>query len=516
MFSCLTARLLYLCQNEALAQTALRQTSYTLTVGSGRGTITDCNGLPLTDTESALMATALPDSDGLPALLSLLEEDERTAAITDAASGTPILAELPADADTSTLPDDIKVFTATRRYGETTLAAHLIGYLDGDGSGAAGLEKSYQEILANSGIQYTVTYATDALGQTVSGGEVAVTETAATAGLQLTIDSRIQAIVEEEGSTIEKGAVVVLEVDTGKIRGCASFPDFSPNAVAEVLESTDAPLFNRAFAAYSVGSVFKTVTTAAAYLSGLSGFTADCTGEITVAGRVFHCHNEEGDGALSIKTALTKSCNPFFIQLGAEIGETLLLQTASDLSFGKAFTVALGMDTAAGSLPQSPLLEAELANLSFGQGELSATPVQIALMMAAVANGGKTPCPSLVEGITDGSGNITEEWESTPPVYALTEEVAAAVAEDLISAVAENPESLAASEIVTIAGKTGTAQTGQYDETGEEYCNGWFAGFFPAESPKYAAVVLCEECISGNLDAAPVFRRIAERIADEV
>lgn len=509
--SILVTRLAWLTGQPTLSQAAARQTGYTLSVGENRGSITDRNGEPLTGSESNILAAVSPNSPGLPALLALLTDAERERVRFALAEGVPVLAKLPDGADTSVLTEDILLLSVPERYADTQLAAHLIGYLNGEGQGVSGLEKSYDSLLFGSGEKTQITFPADALGGLLAG-QPQVRTTAETAGLRLTIDKTVQQIVEEEGSTIAKGAVVVMDPKTGELLASASFPTYAPGRLAESLSDPDAPLINRAFSAYAVGSVFKTVTTAAAYLAGEAELSYTCTGGITVVDRIFHCHQLAGHGLLDLTAALRESCNPYFIALGAEVGDTLLLQTASDLSFGKSFTLAPGLETAAGLLPQGTLTPAALANLSFGQGELSATPVQLALMMSAVVNDGKTPAPVLVKGTTDEDGNLTPVSETQPPVLAFSAEQATAVRQALIAAIAENEDALAASSRVAVGGKTGTAQTGRYDADGNELCNGWFVGFFPADEPRYVVSVLCEESESGNKDAAPVFRRIAERI----
>lgn len=508
--SVLAARLAWLTGSERLAEAAARQTSYTLSAGESRGSITDRNGEPLVEEETAELAAVPPDSPGLPALLSLLSDTERRRVQSAAAEGKPVLARLQKGADTSALPEDILLLTTPVRYGEGQLAAHLIGYTDSEGHGVAGLEKSYDDLLYHSGEETRVTFYSDGVGRLLAV-QPQVTVTAETAELRLTIDKTIQRIAEEEGGAIKKGAIVVMEPQTGELLASVSLPGYSPDRLAESLSDPAAPLVNRAFSAYAVGSVFKTVTAAAACIAGEEGLFYTCTGSITVENRAFHCHQTAGHGALDLTAALRESCNPYFIALGERVGGTLLLRTASDLSFGKSFRLAPGLETAAGLLPQEEPAPAGLANLSFGQGELSATPIQLALMTSAVVNGGKTPIPMLVAGITDGEGSFIPS-ERQPPVLALTQKQAETIRLALVAAIAENENALARSERVTVGGKTGTAQTGQYDENGNELCNGWFVGFFPAESPRYVVSVLCEESESGNKDAAPVFRRIAERI----
>lgn len=502
--------------SEELEETAQSQSSYTLTFDHTRGQIYDCRMLPLVDQEEEYVAACLPTPENMAALpksASLAAEEGTISELME--TGRPFLAK-------STLPKlnipNVKVFPVKKRYSIDQPARHIIGYLDDTRQGVTGIEKAYNDFLDEEAAVSSVTYKVDGRRNPLLGSDEQVNlAPVQTRGVVLTIDKRIQKVVEEVGQELlDKGAIVVMEPKTGKIRAIASFPQYKVYDLASaVKDSENSPMLNRAFSAYNVGSTFKIVTSAAALTQGISAYTEFfCAGKVDVLTQTFKCHNENGHGMLDLKGALEASCNPYFIQLGQMINKDLFLNMAKDLSFGKATTFADGMSTVKGYVPTKDELynPAAVANFSFGQGTLMATPVQVARMVCAVVNGGSTPEASLVEGTTLDGKLISERSEAAAPVKAMSESIAEVIRQDLVSSVMEEPNQNAKPQYVTAGGKTGTAQTGQIKEDGEELLQGWFAGFFPAEDPEYVVVVLSEDASSGNQDASPVFREIADRL----
>ena len=189
-------------------------------------------------------------------------------------------------------------------------------------------------------------------------------------------------------------------------------------------------------------------------------------------------------------------------------------ELAFDLGFGRETHLCSGMTSSAGVLPTAGelMIPAELANFSFGQGKLTASPVQITQLTCAVANGGKMPMLRLIKGITiDGRDTANEK----PPQLScvMDEETALSLKKMMMHAVRDNDNSNAKASGVIVGAKTSTAQTGRFDEDGNELCHAWITGFFPAEKPAYAVTVLIEDGGYGNDAAAPVFREIAEKIS---
>ncbi len=511
-------RLYALSSSESLAAAANRQGTKTLTVYQTRGQIYDCNYQKMVNTEKGYIASVLPSPSAANLLLDYVPTLKRSAVLEKLQKGvlftTPLERPLPNDTV------ELHSFPYHKRYADKQTAVHIIGHLtNGNLDGGYGIEKAYNEFLKEHSTKATITYYLDALGRSIPGKQPKISlETEAVGGVVLTLDSRIQAICEEVGEKrLTKGAIVVMTPD-GRIKAVACFPAFSPNTLTEDLaDRENQPMFNRAFGSYNVGSTFKISTAVAALESGISpSLSYCCTGEINVNGQIFKCHKHEGHGVLNMKQAMAESCNPYFISLGLKLSKEKLYQTAKDLSFSKAAEPAPGFSSQAGYLPtvQELASPADVANFSFGQGLLMATPIQLTQMMCSIVNGGKTPTPKLVEGLTEDGKALSEINPSSPAVNAMKSETAAKIKEFLIYGVMTKANQYAKPLHTTAGGKTATAQTGNY--IGDEEINqGWFCGFFPAEAPAYVVTVLYENAESGNLSAGPIFREIADRVTAE-
>lgn len=489
-----------LASRPVLQTTGQIQSTRTLTVYSGRGTIYDCKLDALTNRETAYRAAVIPTEESISRLIGHCDRSKQQLEEL-LENGTAFVCTI----DKPTLAsEEILVFAVKERYDG--LASHLLGYLDGEGNGVSGVEAAYNSRLSQT--PYTVSYRVDATGRAVSFTGIEEPVQAA-GGVVLTIDRKLQTICEQAGQSMDNGAIVLMECATGKLRAMCSFPDYPQNDPASVLESQSGALLNRALSPYAVGSAFKVVTAADAYLES-SPFPDSflCTGSIDIDGVTFHCHNKEGHGLVDSKRAMTVSCNPYFISLGQQLSPERLLQTARDCGFGKQSTLTDGMVAQSGTLPslEELRLPAGLANFSFGQGTFTGTPIQLAQMMSAVANDGICPTPTLIEGETDG----TQLPQGIPSASARAFSADISnVLQELMIACLDEQSSNATPRNTTAGGKTSTAQTGRY-ESGTELCNGWFVGFFPAENPIYAAAIVVEDAEAGNVDAAPVFQAIAD------
>lgn len=515
----LVYRFYALSSSEQLIAAAGRQGTRTLNVSTTRGMIYDYHFERLINTEQIYVASVLPSPESAAILLHHVSAMDRSAVLKKLEKGELFTVELetPLDSDTN----ELHTFSIYKRYSDSQLAPHIIGHLtNGNLDGGYGIEKAYDDFLKEHTVQSSITYYLDAAGQSIQGKEPEIKLNAASdAGVVLTLDSRIQKIAEDAGEKyLSKGAVVIMTPD-GKIRACASFPAFSPNNLNESLKDEEGkPMFNRAFGSYSVGSTFKIATAAAALESGVSpSRNYRCVGSIDISGQIFHCHNHAGHGTLDMEHAMAESCNPYFISLGLRLDKTKLCQTAKDLSFSKISLLAPGFSTQSGYLPAAGELTspAAVANFSFGQGTLMATPIQVALMTCCIVNGGKTPSAQLVEGLSEDGKSLSEINRAAAPVNAVSEKTAEQIKQFLITGVMSRSGQNAKPTKTTAGGKTATAQTGNF-KNGEEILQGWFTGFFPAEDPQYVVTVLCEEADSGNSSASPVFREIADRITEEL
>lgn len=486
-----------------------------LETASVRGTVYDCNMNPLTNAGYSFTAIAKPTQKAASVLEKELDEAEFEAVKERILSGKPVTVGVSSKECGNS---DIKVISTPERY--LPLACHIIGYTDYSGKGVSGAEKAFDTVLSAAEKRYYARVETDAHGRVFLGEEIEANDVyAPVSGVMLTIDRDIQQIVEDalDSSGSKCAAAVVIDVNTGAIRACVSRPYFDQCDIASALDNPDSPLINRAFLPFSVGSVFKPVVAAAALENGIgTGFSYECTGSVTVNGVTFNCHKHEGHGKLDMKQAVANSCNTYFIALAQQVGAEKIVETASAFSFGQETVFADGMKSSSGNLPSAEEIDslAALANISFGQGALTATPVQICAMYAAIANGGIYVEPYLAEGTVAGNGTVEKFVSDRAGERIISQRTANILKEFLIAVVEEGSGSRAKSETVICGGKTATAQTGR-TENEEEIFNAWFAGFFPADRPRYAVVILKENGGEGALSCAPVFRIIAENISEK-
>lgn len=485
------------------------QSTKTLTVGEKRGMIYDRNYIPLTDSKCRLIAAVTPTVQSGEYLKSYFTPEELTERISD---GYPFLCRVNEEINN----DHIRTFSVPERYGEDILAPHIIGYLDSERKGVSGIEKAYNQYLTENGGKLTVSFQVDAVGRVLAGMDKTVTDRnfSSKAGVVLTLDSRIQAIAESalHESRIESGAVLVMQAGTGELLAVASVPDFHPDRIGESLNGENSPLVNKAFCSYSVGSVFKSVVAAFALESGISSEeTYECKGEITVGDTTFRCFKGTAHGETDMASALENSCNTYFINLSHKLNAERLLSLCRKLGLGESDTPAPAMVTSSGTLPgkESLRLKGNFANFSFGQGDFSATPLQLTKAYHALATG-YSVTPVLVRGLTDYEGLMTLTGK-TKKEKIFSDSTVKQIREMLAGVVSEGLADKAKSDLLSLSGKTGTAQSGIYED-GKEICRTWFTGFFPSKNPSYIVVVLNENGEGGNVDCAPVFKRICEGI----
>ncbi|MBE6885476.1 MAG: penicillin-binding protein 2 [Ruminococcaceae bacterium] len=511
----LCGRIFVLSSGDETAAAADRNSTYTISIDRTRGMIYDSSLRPLLGGETTEIAVFFPGQESAEAIKSIFsDQTERQKLLDRLAEGKAFGAAIPAG---SSLPASIPVFEVEQRYSSRQAALHVIGYTDGEGRGITGIERAYDSVLSAAEGTLQLRIRADALGRPLSGLEYEVTDTRnqSRKGVALTISLPIQTILQEAMDKLKtNGAAVVMEISTGKLRGVVSKPDYDPLALGDYLDRADAPFLNRAFAAFNVGSVFKIALAVAAHEKGMEDFTAFCRGSIDISGQEFGCHYPAGHGYLTLKTAIQRSCNPYFIALGQKLGGEEILRIASKLGFGSGTELCPGLVTESGNLPalQELTTPGAVASLSFGQGSLLATPIQLAEMMATIAGGGRQVKASLVEGITDASGtSIAIPSATVEQPRAIDREVAAAVTAYMVNMVEKSSADTLRPEECGGGGKTGTAETGWMMD-GELAVQAWFAGFFPADNPKYAVAILAENGGYGAEVCGPIFKEIAEQI----
>lgn len=401
-----------------------------------------------------------------------------------------------------------------RTYESGALFAHITGYYS-IRFGRDRLERTYNRELTGEGGVITM----QDLGDRLFGeGEKGDT-------LVLSVDSRVQqAATEALGA--HRGAIVALDPASGQILAMVSLPSFDPNPLSQhdaaaqeqtwkALNSDPAkPLLNRASSAtFPPGSTFKLITAATALENGrgidtsypaAQGFTPPQTDkEINNFGGST-CGGNMAD-------ALKVSCNTYFARLGADLGGEKLGDTAR--RFGFTETPPLDIRAVPSKLPTDQQLRSPAfsALSAIGQHDVSATPLQMALVAAGIANGGKVPEPRLVKEIRDVRGDVVHQTEPKIWKEAVSAQTADALRSMMITAVESGTGTRAQIPGVRIAGKTGTAQVGV---AGSDTLS-WFVAFAPADAPRIAIAVMVEGAgdprnETGGRLAAPIAKKVLE------
>jgi peptidoglycan glycosyltransferase len=436
--------------------------------------------------------------------------------------GTVITADGVVVAVSEADPDDPLSFR--RSYPEGALYGHTVGYttlLFGN----QGLESFHGDDLV-SNRDATISGVISAL----LGGDVRPK------GLRLTIEHDLQ-VAAREALGDQRGAVVALDPRTGAILAMVSTPDFDPNTLvggnagatgAALDEDPAEPLLNRATsAAYPPGSTFKIVTAAAAFESGSAsaGTPYPNPVELELPGSTATISNFDGQTCgpgteVPLSTAFIRSCNTIFGQLGMDVGAEQLVGTAE--SFGFNAEIPIDIRSVVSSIPPAEAFEFDvpaLAQSAIGQRDVRATPLQMALATAAVANGGEIMVPYLTEEVFNAEGVVERSAEPVVWIRA-TSPGAASVLADLMEGVVTSGTGRRASVPgVRIAGKTGSA------EVPDEAPHAWFVGFGPVDAapddPQIAIAVLVEsggdagEAATGGTVAAPIAQTVLEEFFEE-
>ena len=381
--------------------------------------------------------------------------------------------------------------------------AHVVGF---DGLGRAGVENNVQlQRLGGEVLQRVDNLFLS--GRPLQGN-----------GIALTLDATVQQLAVD-GLGRRRGAVVVMEPSTGRILAMASYPDHDPNNIAQnwstlIADYDNAPLLNRAtHGLYPPGSVFKVATAAAAHRHGRHDFVHYCEGYVyfdTPDGPVrIQCYNATSHGNVDMHRAFALSCNTYFARLLVEeVGVDVLQDTVADIGFSRALPFELGM--AASSFVMSgdaPI--GEQMQTAIGQGRTLATPLHMAMMTSAVANGGIMMRPYVFSHAISGATGrelAREMPRSVGRAFGVDE--AAFLTELMVGATGVGATGApAAIPGVAIASKTGTA------EVASGAAHGWFVAFAPAETPQVAVAVIMEHS-GGSAAAMSIARGIIQHVLE--
>lgn len=482
--------------------------SYKMTVSKIRGTIYDCNMVPITNSEVKLIAAVSPTKKAITALKSVVNEEDFKKYYNKLNNGEPVVCEINEDISCDGITT-AKIYTD---YNESAHATHIIGYTDSDNKGVTGIEAAYNDILY-SPYNVTVYFESDGKGRVLEGSQPIIENDTSiiASGVITTLDINIQAIAEKQAKYIERGAIVVADAKTGKIRACVSMPEYVSNNIEEYLNREDSPLLNRAINAYNVGSAFKPCVAISGLENNTSSFCYFCTGKCKIIDRYFKCHKADGHGFMNLNSALANSCNTYFYNFAEKLGGEKIYNTASALNFGNSFDICKGIKNSAGSLPQKTELKniAQLANFSIGQGKVLLSPISMLTLYCSIAYDGTYYIPSIVEGTTVNGSNTP--YDIGKPTRVMTKKNADILKKYLSSVLLEGTGVEAKPKTVSAAGKTATAQTGKYKNKAE-ISQGWFCGFFPVQNPRYVVIVFSEDTTKQEKTCNKIFADLADEI----
>lgn len=452
-----------------------------------------------------------------------------------------------------------------RHYPLDDVAAHLLGYMNevspeeleelaslgyhrGDYVGRSGIERSFEALLRGApGLRREVV---DVNGQ-AENLEVAqellgaYREVAPVPGknIELTLDTRLQRVIEDVVADEHSVAVVAVDPRDGSVLAVYSQPGFNPNAWSgrlsrEELQEINAnpydPLLNKALYTWAPGSTWKVVSAFAALEEGVfdEETRVRCNGSIEYGGRTFRCHNRAGHGWVDMREALRVSCDVYFYEAGIRLGMDTLADYAHQFGFGQRSGVGVGGERA-GLVPtrewhnqNTPggFVGGFTLGAVIGQDVIQASPLQLAVAYAAIANGGHLYYPRLVDRVTTADGRVVFE-------YPRRERATLPYAPEHMQIVREGLEAVVANEsfdderlgYVGIAGKTGTAQVASLDTVlrgaevpWERRDHAWFSAYGPIEEPRISLTVLVEHGGSGGAVAAPLAMEIMDRYLRDV
>ena len=387
----------------------------------------------------------------------------------------------------------------SRQYTTPDLSP-LIGYSSAR-FGQTGIEKSYNDQLSGSAGDLEQAL-TELLLERPRAGDT----------LTLSIDTKLQQVADQALGDAA-GAAILMKPQTGEILAMASKPFFDANRLEtdmpQLQNNATAPLVERASQGlYPPGSVFKLLTVSALLASGVAqpdtrinqlGDTFVVDG-FTVRGS----NQPRGLSNPTLTQAAQYSCNPCFAQLGLQLGWQRLEQAAEAFGIGKPIRFDVPVSTSRLHDPGAELSRVLLANTAYGQGQLAVTPLQIALITAAIANGGNTPQPHVVIRQTTRAGQGVADFGGGSLGTPIDGRVAGEVRQMMVEVVEHGSGQLARIPNVQVAGKTGTA------ETGSGAPDAWFTAFAPANQPRYLVTVIREHKGEGFDQAAPMARTILE------
>ncbi len=449
--------------------------------------------------------------------------------------------------------------SSVRVYPFGTLASHILGYvgkpessreeqeqgIDADDEGGGGRAFSQAGVVGKSGIEASMDKVLQGTpGQHVirlnAAGlkEAEIRDVEPTTGnsVVLSIDQEMQEIVEE-AFTGFRGACVVLDPRNGDILAMASVPSYNPNLFVPAIRKADwnslikdeqQPMLNRAIqGTYCPGSTYKVIVALAGLESGMvtPANHYECPGYFTLGNNTWRCWERGGHGDMNMREALTMSCDVYFYNLGLKLGGPSIGEMSHAFGLGEKTGVPLDHEDAGligddafkrARNPRDRWTSGDAVNMAIGQGLINVTPLQMAVVTSALANGGTVFKPRLVlriqtpdgETVTDFPPEVHDKIPATPEHIQF-------VRESMLNVVENGTGKNAAQPKIKVAGKTGSAQFLERDAASGEWVKrtrAWMIAFAPYNEPRYTVVLIAEGGDSGGHTAAPMVGVIYKKL----
>ena len=493
--------------NETYLEAASLQKERKITYKYARNIIYDRNLNRLTEAKNKTYTLITPDLISINKIKDIVLEEIDTEKILK--ENRPELIEIKENAEI----DTIKI---SERYEENQVASNVLGYLE-NGVGAAAIEKYGENILKDGG-ELSVIYEADSIGGLIDGQNLEIINTLnKEKGIVLTIDKNLQSFAEEKGKILDEGAIVILSVPDAEILAMASFPLLDSSCPEKYIDSDSSYFVDKTLSVYPLGSVFKLSITTAALNEKIESFSVlnfkyNCTGAISSDGMNFTCFGSYPHCEVDLNLAIAKSCNCYFMNLSKLISKTSLISTALNLGLGSKTEIFPGFFTEKGTLPNENSLNSNraLSNFAIGQGEVSASPIDVAAMINTIASRGIYKSPTLYKGITESEEYITDEAEIRKGARSIKVSDSILLENYMASAVKYGTAKKGDSEYYKAFAKTGTAQTGKF-ENGKELVNYWYAGFIEnEEKERYVIIVLNIDANENDNPTGEIFKSIGE------
>lgn len=388
--------------------------------------------------------------------------------------------------------------TETRYYPYENMFAHVVGYAS---NGRSGLEAYANSQLLTSHLSLIDQLRTEEQGGKVQGDNVVVT-------LDPTLQ---QAAYYALGSY--KGAVVVMEPDSGKILAMLSKPDFNPNTIAEdwdsmVTDETNSTLLNRATQGlYPPGSTFKILTTLAYIRENpdtYSNFSFECTGSLSQGDVTITCYNGEVHGQEDLRSAFAHSCNTAFAHIGLELDGDEFRDVAEHFLFNTSLPTDLQHSQSVFKLDGNSSYGEQMTT-AIGQGDTLVTPLHMALITSTVANGGILMRPYYIARVESADGEVVSETNPSSYGELMTVEEAEILTGYMQETVNSGTATALSGAGYTVAGKTGSAE---YETGGATGTHSWFVGFSNVDDPDIVVAVIAEDGGTGSQTAVPIAKAI--------